>query len=107
MDNPEADFKEFIQLFFTDKEPSQDQPNNPKPDDDSEILSDFNLNHAHPKILFEYYYSHVDSQSRVSESLKNNIPANLFITTSSKAKLDYDDHVLQVRILFKIFFFFF
>lgn len=56
-----------------------------------------------PKILFEFYFSHIDSQDRIENSLKSNteLPSNLYITTGSRATLDFDHHVTRAKEIFK------
>lgn len=93
-DNPELDFKEFIDLFFESKQQI--------PEKESELPNPEIIIPTRPNILFEYFYSHVDSESLIETALKSaNIPANLFITTGSKAKLDFDDHVSQAKDIFE------
>ncbi len=88
-------------MFFKEKQSSQVESDIPKQDEAIlETTRNLKIGAIKPKIIFEYFYSHVDSQSRIDVSIiKESIPANLFITTSSQAKLDFDDHVAQVRIL--------
>lgn len=123
---PEEDFKEFINLFF-EKEGSNkiDEPSNISDVQESEKTTKFTENDApqeevdindvkasttslndngKPRILFEYYFSHVDSNDRLEKSLKNNanIPSNLHITSGMSAKLDFDDQVSQVPFSSKL-----
>ncbi len=90
-------------MFFKEKQSSQVESDIPKQDEAIlETTRNLKIGAIKPKIIFEYFYSHVDSQSRIDVSIiKESIPANLFITTSSQAKLDFDDHVAQVRISLK------
>lgn len=50
-----------------------------------------------PRIIFSYYFSHVDSSSKIENNLnKDIIPENLLLISGSNAKLDFDYHCSQV-----------
>ena len=76
------DFEECIKNYFTDQ---------PEIDDKTK-----------PKILFSFYYSHLDSNNRLETGIKNesNIPPNLHIVGASKVELDFDFHVEQAERIF-------
>ncbi len=112
LNQPEEDFKEFINTFFdketaasniqnsTKKDKDNSENENCKPED-VEITEEITSNKTDndkPRILFEYYFSHIDSNDRLEKNFKNNpdIPSNLYITSGMSAKLDFDDQVSQV-----------
>ena len=77
------DFEECIQTYFTEN-------------------SDDSID-SKPKILFSFYYSHLDSNQRLESSLNTNanIPSNLHLVGASKAQLDFDFHVTQSEKIFR------
>lgn len=64
--------------------------------------SDSEEDSARPRILFSYFYSHLDSSHLVENSVKTdcNKPSNLHIVSGAKCKLDFDHHVLEVFFKF-------
>ena len=56
-----------------------------------------------PKILFSFYYSHVDSNQRVETELADstNVPSNLHVLGGSKVELDFDFHAAQAEKIFR------
>ena len=66
---------------------------------------DDDLGPQKPKILFECFYSNLDSSHYLEQINRENepqIPSNLFMIGGSKLKLDFDDHVSEAERLFKI-----
>lgn len=106
-DNPEADFREFIELFFEKNSiesissVASGEVNSLEDVIVEEKIEEQKSNtdgNTKPNILFKYFYSHVDSNYRISTGLKalHNLPSNLYIATGGRAKLDFDSQVNQV-----------
>jgi len=55
-----------------------------------------------PRILFSFYYSHLDSNDRIESNMNtdSNIPINLHVVGGSKVELDFDFHVTQAEKVF-------
>ncbi len=76
------DFEECIRTYFTEK---------------PEITSK-----TKPKILFSFFYSHLDSNHQIDYNMKSSckIPSNLHLVGASKVELDFDFHVEQAEKIF-------
>lgn len=81
------DFEECIQTYFADQA----------------TTADLRSENTKPRILFSFYYSHVDSNHRIENFLKqsNNVPSNLHIVGASKVELDFDFHVALAEKIFR------
>jgi hypothetical protein len=55
-----------------------------------------------PKILFSYFYSHLDSTSMIARNLDtSSLPSNLSIVGGSRAEVDFDYHVSEAERIFR------
>ena len=108
----EQDFTECVKILFDDTaEPAVNNFSEPivTDDDEDERLRTKNQNKEpeslkasttseKPRILFSFYFSHVDSNHIIEHNLnKASIPANLHLVGGSREDLDFDYQVSQVR----------
>lgn len=93
---PNEDFSACIDILFNSV---QTKSNN-----EDETNKDSSYDSSRPRILFSYYFSHIDSATRLENNLnKDLIPNNLHLISGSSAKLDFDYHCTQVKFLYIIY----
>lgn len=71
-----TDLDEYINLLFVN---------------DKETTSD-----TKPKVIFSYFYNHLDSNSIIEKQLVHDLPTNLTLVGGFKAELDFDYHITKV-----------
>jgi hypothetical protein len=115
--SPKQDFADYVSLLF-DSSTEESLDENDVEKDANENLSNQKSKREKldeteqpsstysqlPRVLFSYYYRHVDSNFKIEKNLdREAVPSNVYLVGGSNTTLDFDFHCSQVSLCFSKF----
>lgn len=102
--NVRQDFEETLETFFEEQTSEEEkEPTEGEEPSAASVSSEQQTTSQKPKILFSFFYSHLNSHELVESSLPANKPENLHIVSGSSDQLDFDHQIEEVCQLFRVF----
>lgn len=95
--NVRQDFEETLETFFDEQ--TIEEEKEPTGGEESSVTTDSSERpeaSQKPKILFSFFYSHLNSYELVEKSLPANKPENLHIVSGSSEQLDFEHQIEEV-----------